>query len=82
MLDKEILIDVIRDEYQKEVTDIINSCQFGGKNYLDIDGLNSRLSALRINSLALSLSEDDWFELLYELTPDIYDELSYGKLAA
>lgn len=82
MLDREILLDVIRQEYQEEVMDIITSCQFSGKTYLDLEGLNSRLARLKINSFKLSLNEDDWFELLYELTPEIYDELSYGKLVA
>lgn len=82
MLDREILIDVIRNEYQEEVTEIIINCQFSGKSYLDLESLNHRLARLRINNFKLSLTEDDWFELLYELTPEIYDELSYGKLAA
>lgn len=82
MLDREILLDVIRNEYTEEVTEIITNCQFSGKSYLDLEELNDRLARLRINNFKLSLSEDDWFELLYELTPEIYDELSYGKLAA
>jgi hypothetical protein len=82
MLDKEILLDIIRDEYQSEVKEIITNCQFSGKSYLDIDGLNSRLSGLRINNFSDSLDEDDWYELIYEFTPEVYDELSYGKLAA
>ena len=37
---------------------------------------------MRILKFNDTLSEDDWYELLYELAPDIYDELSYGSLAA
>ena len=82
MLDREILIDVIRSEYKDEVTRIITNCQYVGKNYLDIQDLNNQLGRLKINNFKISLFEEDWFELMYELTPEIYDELSYGKLAA
>ncbi len=83
MLEKEIFVDTLREEYPEEITEIIYNCQFEGKNYLDIDGLNSRIKTLRIvNFMNETLSEDDWFELLYELAPDIYDDLSYGQLAA
>ncbi len=83
MLDNEILVDTLREEYPDEITEIIQNCQFAGKNYLDVESLNSRLRALRItNFMNESLSEDQWFELLYELAPDIYDDLAYGKLAA
>lgn len=82
MLENEILLDTLRDEYPEEVTEVIYNCQFMGKNYLDVDGLNARLRALRILTFNERLTEDDWYELVYELAPDIYDELSYGKLSA
>ncbi len=82
MFEKEILIDTLREEYSEEVTKAIYSCQFQGKSYLDVEGLNSRLKSMRILKFNDTLSEDDWYELLYELAPDIYDELSYGSLAA
>ncbi len=82
MLEKEILVDTLRNEYPEEITEVIYNCQFNGKNYLDVDGLNSRLKSMKILTFNDSLSEDDWFELVYELAPDVYDELSYGKLAA
>lgn len=82
MLEKEILLDTIRDEYPEEVTEVIYNCQFNGKSYLDVDGLNSRLRSMKILKFNDFLSEDDWYELVYELAPDVYDELSYGRLAA
>ncbi|MFT6630863.1 MAG: hypothetical protein ACJAS4_000807 [Bacteriovoracaceae bacterium] len=82
MLDKEFLVDTLRDEYPEEVTEVIYNCQFNGKNYLDVDGLNARLKTLKLLNFNDTLSENDWFELVYELAPDIYDELSYGKIAA
>lgn len=82
MLEQEILLDTIRDEYSKELLEIIENCQFEGKNYLDVEGLNSGLKSQKIISYNESLSEGDWFELLYELAPEIYDDLSYGKLVA
>ena len=81
MLDQEILLDTLREEYSEEVKEIIYSCQFAGKHYLDVEGLNSRLKRLRISSFNPILSDHDWYELIYELAPEIYDELSYGIAA-
>ena len=82
MLEKEILLDTLRDEYPEEVTEAIYNCQFNRKSYLDVDLLNSRLRSMRLLKFNDSLSEDDWYELIYELAPDVYDELSFGRLAA
>jgi hypothetical protein len=81
MLDKEILLDVLRLNHSEEVIEVIDCCQFSGKNYLDVAGLNSKLNSLNLTNVSGGLTEDDWFELVYELAPDIYDVLSYGKIA-
>lgn len=82
MMDQELFLDTLREEYQKEITDIIYECQFEGKNYLDAAGLNKALKGLRVtNFQSVELTEDHWYELIYELAPDIYDELSYGLAA-
>ncbi len=81
MIDQEILLDTLREEYPEEVTEIIYSCQFAGKHYLDTRGLNNRLKSLKIFHFNATLSENDWYELVYELTPEIYDDLSYGQAA-
>ncbi|MBD65071.1 MAG: hypothetical protein CME62_07680 [Halobacteriovoraceae bacterium] len=81
-MDKELLMDSLREEFSEEITEIIYRVQFYGKNYLDINGLNQELTSLRLVSFRDSLSEDDWFELLYEFAPEVYDQLSYGNLAA
>lgn len=82
MLGKEILLDMLREEYSEQITDIIYNCQFSGKNYLDVEGLNLALKSLKISKFHEPLDENDWFELLYEFAPDVYDELSYGSIAA
>lgn len=82
MFEKEILVDALRSEYSEEVIKIIQSCQFYGKSYLDVDGLNFELRGKQLLNFNNNLSEDDWYELLYELTPDIYDELAFRGQAA
>ena len=82
MMDKEMLLDSLRDEYSEEITNLIYSIQFSGKNYLDVEGLNAQLKSLRLVSFRSGLTEDDWYELVYEFAPDVYDELSYGSLVA
>ncbi len=82
MFEKEILLDTLRDEFPEEVTEAIYNCQFSGKRYLDVEALNDRLKTMRILKFNDSLSEDDWYELIYELAADVYDFLNYGHLAA
>jgi len=36
MLDKEILLDTLRDKHSEDIIEIIDCCQFSGKNYLDV----------------------------------------------
>ena len=82
MMDKEILLDSLKREYSEEVTEIIYHCHLDSKVYLDVDALNTGLNSLMLVSFRQGLSENDWYELVYELAPDIYDELSYGSIAA
>jgi hypothetical protein len=82
MIEKELLLDSLREDYAEEITKIINFCQFDGKNYLDVYSLNAGLRSLTFTHFQTDLSEDDWYELVYELAPDIYDELSYGRESA
>lgn len=76
MFEKEILLITLKEKYSEEVIQIINDCQLSGKNYLDIEALNLKLKSLAFMNISESLCEDDWLELLYELLPDLYDELS------
>jgi hypothetical protein len=82
MFEKEILVDTLRSDYSEEVIKVIRSCQFYGKSYLDVDGLNFELRGIDLLSFNSNLTEEDWYELLYELTPDIYDELAYREQVA
>ncbi len=82
MIEKVLLLDRLREDYADEIIKIINFCQFEGKDYLDIYSLNSKLRALSVLSVQTDLSEEDWFELIYELTPDTYDQLSLCRKTA
>jgi len=79
MMDKEILLDSLKNQFSKEVTEIIYHCHIDSNAYLDVDALNASLKSLMLVSFRQGLSESDWYELVYELAPDIYDELSYGS---
>ncbi len=77
MVDQEISLDTLLDEFADEVTKIIEHCQINGKKYLDLERLNLNLNRLELGRDSPQLSEDDWYELIFELTPEIYDELSF-----
>ena len=79
MMDKEILLDSLKNTYAKEVTEIIYNCHIDSNVFLDVDALNSSLKSLTLVSFRQGLSETDWYELVYELAPDIYDDISYGS---
>ena len=78
---QEFFLDTLREDYSEEVTEIINNSQFIGKTYLDLESLNDQLKRLKIAGYPTSLSADDWYELIFEFAPDIYDDLSYGLAA-
>lgn len=82
MMDKEILLDSLKSDYAEEITEIIYNCHIDSNVYLDVVALNASLNSLMLVSLRNSLSEADWYELVYELAPDIYDDISYGKSIA
>ena len=81
MIEKEIFIDSLLKQYPEKLEDIIYDCQFEGKSFLDIDDLNLRLSEVIQSKHVFLLSENDWLSIIFELTPDKYDEYSYSKCA-
>ena len=78
MMDKEILLDSLKNKFSKEVTEIIYHCHIDSNVYLDVTALNTSLKSLMLVSFREGLSESDWYELVYELAPDVYDDISYG----
>lgn len=82
MLDRETYLENLRSQFRDDIKMIIQECQEEWKTYLDVDKLNSRLSALHSSSLVHGLSEDDWMDLMFEITPEIYDQLDFGVIAA
>ena len=81
LVKEQSVLDILLEDYPNELKKIINHCQFVGKPNLDLEGLNFRLRALGLFEEVTSLSEDEWYELIFELTPDVYDSLSFGKIA-
>lgn len=82
MLDKEVFYESLINQYREDVKMIINECQSFGKSYLDVDALNERLASLHEFALNEGLSEDDWLDLVYEISPEIYVRLDIGNIAA
>ena len=81
-MSKDQLLELLIDEYSEQITDIIVTNYSNSGQALNFGKLNHKLQSLRIDRSSPSLSEDEWYELIYELTPDIYDILYYGKYAA
>ena len=82
MLDKEIFMESLKEQYKDDVKMIIHECQFAGKTYLDVEGLNSKLKKLHNFALNEGLSDDDWYEIIYQLAPEIYEEITFMPMAA
>ncbi|MAZ47595.1 MAG: hypothetical protein CME65_03480 [Halobacteriovoraceae bacterium] len=81
-MDKDKFIEVLIEEYSEQVKDIIITGYSNSGSKLNFRWLNGKLQALRIDQSPLSLSEDEWYELIFELAPDVYDDLYYGRYAA
>lgn len=83
MLDKEVFIDSLKGKLRDDIQMLIYECQHKGeKRFLDVPSLNSKLISLHSFAISDGLSEDDWLELVFELCPDIYNQLDFGPIAA
>lgn len=81
-MSKDKILELLIEEYSDQIKDIIITNYGNSGHSLNFGKLNLRLQSLRIGQSPLSLSEDEWYELIYELTPDVYDDLYYGRYAA
>jgi hypothetical protein len=83
MLDKEVFIDSLKGKLRDDIQMLIYECQHRGeKKYLDVASLNAKLLSLKSFSMNDGLSEDDWLEIVFEICPEIYDQLDFGPIAA
>jgi hypothetical protein len=82
MDDSDGLIDHLRDKFSSEIIHIIRECQEPTKGYLDIEKLNESLLAIPIITTANALTEEDWFDLIYEFVPEVYNVIAYKKFVA
>lgn len=76
------LVDILLDKHRSDLKRIIQTCHIGTKGYLDSDSLNSALYQLRLCTEGEILCDDDWYDLLYEVTPEIYEQITSYKLVA
>lgn len=82
-MQKDKLMEILIEEYSDQVKDYIVACYSHSKGPLDVQSLNSKIDNLRIQGAPTSsLSEDEWYEIIYELAPDVYNDLYYGSYAA
>lgn len=82
MLNTEIFKESLRGQFKDDIKMIIHECHSGYNTFLDISKLNKKLGALHTFAVSGGLSEDDWLDLVFELCPDVYDELDFGPIAA
>lgn len=76
-------MELLIEEYSDQVKEIINTCHIHSRSAIDISFLNTEIQSLRIEPQSFfSLSEDEWYEIIFELAPDVYDDLYYGSFAA
>ncbi|MBG59319.1 MAG: hypothetical protein CME67_03010 [Halobacteriovoraceae bacterium] len=82
MANKEVFLESLRSQYRSDIEMIIKECQHFGRTWLDIEALNSKLGQLHDFASMAGLSEDEWLELIYELSPEVYENLDFGVIAA
>ena len=83
MLDKEVFIDSLKGKLRDDIQMLIYECQHKGeKKFLDVSTLNTKLISLQSFAMSDGLTEDDWLELVFELCPEIYNQLDFGPIAA
>ncbi len=82
MASKEMFLENLRSQYRNDIEMIIKECQHFGRTYLDVEALNLKLKDLHGFASMNGLSENEWLDLIYELSPEIYDSLDFGVIAA
>lgn len=82
MASKETFLENLRSQYKDDIEMIITECQHHGKTYVDVDKLNLKLKSLHGFAFIDGLTEEDWLEIIYEVSPEIYDCLDFGIIAA
>ena len=82
MLDKEVFIDSLKGKLRDDIQMIIHECQHHCNTHLDVTALNKKLVSLQNFAFNDGLTEDDWLEIVFELCPEIYDQLDFGPIAA
>lgn len=82
MLNTETFKESLRGQFKDDIQMIIQECHSGYNTYLDVPKLNKKLGALHSFAVNGGLDENDWLDLVFELCPEIYDELDFGPIAA
>ena len=82
MLNSETFKESLRAQFKDDIEMIIRECHQEFNTFLDVDLLNKKLSNLHSFALKGGLKEHDWLDLVFELCPEIYNELDFGPLAA
>lgn len=80
MIEKELLLDRLINIHTEDMKFIIRISQGESKSFLDTESLNTSFMSLPFNTSGSILSEDEWYELIFVLTPDIYDLLNFDKI--
>lgn len=83
MMNSEIFKESLRGQFKDDIKMIILECHSAHNTFLDVELLNKKLEAL--HSFATTdglLDENDWLDLVFELCPEVYDDLDFGPIAA
>lgn len=81
-MQREEYMEILMDKYCEAVQEIIVNCCSHCRGHIDCGKLNTKLELLPLPEAAEPLSEDEWYEIIYELAPDVYDQIYYGSYAA
>lgn len=79
-MSKDSFFDQLCTKYRDDLEMIIDESQIQS-SHLDIVALNAKLKTIPCSHV-YELSEEDWLDLIYEVKPDLYDNLDFGVLAA
>ncbi len=83
IVEKDIVLENLRDEYKNDVVLLIRQNFKRHHGSIDFKSLNDSFILICTKTIGRHLlSDDDWLDLIYDVTPDIYESLFYRKLAS
>lgn len=79
---KDSFISNLISEHAEMLSELLHHSHGDGFTQINVEKLNKSLNAFYNFDKYDELSEEDWLDVMFEVTPELYEKLQYGITAA